>query len=287
MASIDGEVEAGFEAVRKAFELNFERHDELGASFCAYVDGHPVVDLWDKEAIPVRWRLSHQAGVVAVDEPISLEDIIAWDPVIEKIERQAPCWTPGQGVGYHASTYGWLVGELVRRVTGRTIGTFLAEEIAAPLGMQAWLGLPDEQLANLARLKQSWSAESKPDPTDAPATLMARVFANPGVIDPDDLRNLKAERPAGGCVTNGRGLARPACRASRATSLSAAASPSVEAVAAVGAAHRVLEDAPSGLAVALEARERVDGAGRSGGVLRRGDVEDETVDDERPLPLAV
>jgi CubicO group peptidase (beta-lactamase class C family) len=173
----------------------------------------PVAKYWPefaqagKEDIPVRWLLTHQSGVVAVDEPISMDDMVAWDPVIGKIERQAPAFEPGSATGYHASTYGWLVGEVVRRASGRTIGTFFSEEVAGPLGLDAHIGLPESELGRVARLEQSWSSYAKPDPDAAP-TLRSRVFANPGVIDPDDTRNVTAERPAGGGVINGRNLAR-------------------------------------------------------------------------------
>jgi CubicO group peptidase (beta-lactamase class C family) len=173
----------------------------------------PVTSYWPefgqagKDTIPVRWLLTHQSGVVAVDEPISMEDIAAWDPVIHKIERQAPAFTPGTATGYHASTYGWLVGEVVRRVAGRSVGTFFAEEIAEPLGLDAWIGMPSTELTRLATIEQTWNEQTKPS-TMAADTLAARVFANPGVIDPDDERNVTAERPAGGGVTNGRSLAR-------------------------------------------------------------------------------
>jgi CubicO group peptidase (beta-lactamase class C family) len=173
----------------------------------------PVTTYWPefgqagKSDIPVRWLLTHEAGVVAVDELISMDDIAAWDPVIDKLERQAPAFEPGSATGYHASTYGWLVGEVVRRVSGRSLGAFFAEEVVSPLGLDAYIGTPVAELGRLARLEQSWSADTKPA-ADATPTLMTRVFANPGVIDPDDVRNVTAERPAGGGVTNGRSLAR-------------------------------------------------------------------------------
>jgi CubicO group peptidase (beta-lactamase class C family) len=173
----------------------------------------PVASYWPefgqagKDMIPVRWLLTHQSGVVAVDEPISMEDIAAWDPVVHKLERQTPAFTPGTATGYHASTYGWLVGEVVRRAAGLSIGTFFAQEIAAPLELDAWIGMPSSELSRLATIEQTWSEQTRPS-LEAPDTLAGRVFANPGVIDPDDERNVTAERPAGGGVTNGRSLAR-------------------------------------------------------------------------------
>jgi CubicO group peptidase (beta-lactamase class C family) len=110
----------------------------------------PVIRYWPefgaagKEKIPVRWLLSHQAGLPYVDTPVTFEEACAWDPLIRALEVQKPLWTPGTEHLYHAMTYGFLVGEVIRRITGRSLGTFFAEEIAGPLGLSAWIGLPEE-----------------------------------------------------------------------------------------------------------------------------------------------
>lgn len=119
----------------------------------------PVVKYWPefgaagKESILVRWLLSHQAGLPLIDGPLSFEEACAWHPVIRALEAQAPLWRPGTEHVYHSVTFGFLVGELVRRVTGKSLGTFFAEEIAAPLGLRAWIGLPEEQEAHVARVE--------------------------------------------------------------------------------------------------------------------------------------
>ena len=111
----------------------------------------PVVKYWPefgaagKEQIPVRWLLSHQAGLPVVDGPLTFEEACAWHPVIRALEAQKPLWQPGTEHVYHAVTFGFLVGELVRRITGKSLGTFFADEVAAPLGLSAWIGLPEEQ----------------------------------------------------------------------------------------------------------------------------------------------
>ena len=108
----------------------------------------PVARYWPEFAaegkgdLRVRWLLSHQAGLPVVDTPLSLEDACAWEPVIRALERQRPVWQPGTQQSYHAVTYGFLVGEVVRRATGRTLGRFFADEVATPLGLSAWIGLP-------------------------------------------------------------------------------------------------------------------------------------------------
>lgn len=206
--TVDGWVAPGFEAVRQAFEENFE-HGEVGAAYAAYHRGAKVVDLWGgtadvttgrpwdentmvlvysttkgvtamcanrlvqegvldveapvvtywpefaqagKEGITVAHLLSHRAGLAWIDEPMTAEEVFAWDPVIRALEAQVPAWAPGSAHGYHAVTYGWLVGEVVRRVSGRSLGTYLREEIAGPLGADFFIGLPREEMGRPAKL---------------------------------------------------------------------------------------------------------------------------------------
>ncbi|MFI6825519.1 serine hydrolase domain-containing protein [Kribbella sp. NPDC050241] len=119
----------------------------------------PVVDYWPefgaggKDQIPVRLLLSHQSGLPVVDGPLTLEQAYAWDPVIRALEAQKPEWQPGTEHVYHSITYGYLVGELVRRVSGKSLGTFFADEVAGPLGLNAWIGLPEEQEEKVARIE--------------------------------------------------------------------------------------------------------------------------------------
>ena len=118
----------------------------------------PVSQYWPefkaegKEQLPVRWLLSHRAGLPVIDRTLSPEEALAWDPVVEALAAQRPVWEPGTAHGYHALTYGWLVGEVVRRISGVSLGRFFAEEIAAPLGLEFWIGLPGEQEPRVSRL---------------------------------------------------------------------------------------------------------------------------------------
>jgi CubicO group peptidase (beta-lactamase class C family) len=117
----------------------------------------PVAQYWPefaqagKDRIPVRWLLSHQAGLPAVDATLTFEQACAWDPVVRALEVQAPLWEPGTEHVYHAITFGFLVGELIRRVSGKTPGGFFADEVAGPLGLSAWISLPEEHEPNVAR----------------------------------------------------------------------------------------------------------------------------------------
>ncbi|MGH9030375.1 MAG: serine hydrolase domain-containing protein [Acidimicrobiales bacterium] len=125
----------------------------------------PVCEYWPefaqagKEKITVADLLSHRAGLAWVDGTMTVDEMLAWDPVIKALESQAPSWTPRTAHGYHATTYGWLVGEVVRRVSGRSLGTFLRDEIAGPLDADCFVGLPAAQEPRVARLVQFSAAE--------------------------------------------------------------------------------------------------------------------------------
>ncbi|MFJ8912972.1 serine hydrolase domain-containing protein [Amycolatopsis sp. NPDC102389] len=118
----------------------------------------PVARYWPefgdagKEEIPVRWLLSHQAGLPIVDGPLTFEQACAWHPVIRALEAQKPLWKPGTEHVYHSVTYGFLVGEVVRRITGKSLGTFFADEVARPLGLSAWIGLPEKHEHRVSKI---------------------------------------------------------------------------------------------------------------------------------------
>src|SRR5262245_42659289 len=109
----------------------------------------PVAKYWPEFAaggkgeITVTQALSHQAGLPLVEGEYTLEEVLSWDPMVEQLARQEPLWPPGTKHGYHMRTYGWIAGELIRRVTGMTAGAFLRSEIADPLGIDFWIGLPE------------------------------------------------------------------------------------------------------------------------------------------------
>jgi CubicO group peptidase (beta-lactamase class C family) len=127
-----------------------------------------------KGELTVGQMMSHQAGLIGIDAPISFDEIMAVTPVIEALQEQAPLWEPGTAHGYHALTYGWLAGELVRRVDGRRIGQYFADEVAAPLGLDFWIGLPESEEPRVSRL------EVAPPPTDPQVLAMMNMFMGPG-----------------------------------------------------------------------------------------------------------
>ncbi len=197
---------------------------------CAHLLAHrglldvdaPVVTYWPefgqagKEHIPVRWLLSHQAGLPTVDAKLTREEALAWDPVIHALEVQAPYWEPGVADGYHALTYGHLVGEVVRRIDGRSLGTFFHEEFAEPLGLEFWIGLPEEFDARVAPMISMGTADG-PSIEDmlGADSMMVRALTLNGALSGGDLawsanqRDFRAaELPAGNGVANAPSLAR-------------------------------------------------------------------------------
>jgi CubicO group peptidase (beta-lactamase class C family) len=187
----------------------------------------PVAEYWPefkaagKADIPVRWLLCHKAGLPYVDATLTLEEALAWEPMIRALEAQAPVWEPGTAHGYHATTYGWLVGEVVKRISGKSLGTFFHDEFAAPLGLDFWIGLPDEQQARVAPLVQ-WADPADLDPAMAellaqfmgPDTMLGKALGAPSFVFAHAEGGFNnpairaAEIPAANGVTNARSLAR-------------------------------------------------------------------------------
>jgi CubicO group peptidase (beta-lactamase class C family) len=179
----------------------------------------PIADYWpefavnDKERIPLRWVLCHRAGLAAVDGDLTIEDVLAWDPVVAAIAAQAPNWEPGTTHGYHARSYGWITGEVVRRATGRSLGRFLAEEIAAPLGLDFWIGLPDDQQHRCARIIPPDGGIPSLAELLGADSLTARVLSGPSdLFAYDEMWNRPDIRAAEMPSSNGIGSARALAR---------------------------------------------------------------------------
>jgi CubicO group peptidase (beta-lactamase class C family) len=165
-----------------------------------------------KEAITPRMVLGHRAGLPVLDRTPAFEEITEWTPVIRAIEAQEPLWAPGTAYEYHAHVFGFLLGELVRRITGLTPGAYFAREIAGPLGLSCWIGLPTAETGRLARLAE---AEGRP-PMPGPESMLTRMvtmngaFVFPGLDVPhgwNDPALLSAEIPGAGAVSSARSLA--------------------------------------------------------------------------------
>ncbi|OEJ26480.1 esterase [Streptomyces agglomeratus] len=187
----------------------------------------PVATYWPefkangKERVLVRHLLSHRAGVPALDRPLTPAEAIDGVSGPRAVAAQEPAWEPGTDHGYHAQTYSWLIGELVKRVTGRTVGRWIAEEIARPLGLDFWVGLPADEAHRVGRVGPveapppgggTLRLRPKRSVSEAyadPASLTRRAF---GAIDPladeNDPAYRAAELPASGGISTARALAR-------------------------------------------------------------------------------
>ncbi|WP_043635708.1 EstA family serine hydrolase [Nonomuraea candida] len=176
-----------------------------------------VAELWPefgrhgKEAVTVRHVLSHTAGVPGVPLDTTPEDVCDWGRMTAALEEAELWWEPGTKMGYHAYTFGFLVGEIVRRVTGKPISQVLAEDVAGPLGIadELYFGMPEKEHARLARLEDAPMDMSEwgEMPADLPMFKAAPMALMPGA----DLGNrpdyLSADIPAGG-KTSARAIAR-------------------------------------------------------------------------------
>ena len=181
----------------------------------------PVAKYWPefaqagKERLPVRYLLSHQAGLPAVSQPLSTEDMYDWNTMTNALAAQTPWWEPGTKHGYHALTYGWLVGEVIRRISGKSVGSYFRDEVAGPLGLDCHIGLAAQHDARVAPLLPP----AMPSPEQLsmfaqalqnPESMLAKVVLNPPL--PPDVANTRewrgAEIPSANGHTNARALAR-------------------------------------------------------------------------------
>ena len=202
----------------------------------------PVVEYWPefgaegKDQIPVSWLLSHKSGLIDTTATMTHDEMLDWDAVASALAASTPLWEPGTQHGYHAVTYGWLVGEVVRRVSGRSLGQFFADEVAGPLGLDFWIGLPDDQVDRVSKLIPMSPPEGLPimaeegtgpsgegaappglvqmlDLLLGPGNMAGRTLSAPGGAAGDeqiwnDPRTWAAQIPAANGITNAVSLAR-------------------------------------------------------------------------------
>lgn len=157
-----------------------------------------------KADIPVWHLMDHAAGLSGLDEPVTAHDMYDWDKICALLAAQAPWWEPGTASGYHAITQGYLIGEVVRRISGRSLGRFFHEEIASPLNADFFIGVPESEFGRIANLipRADSAASTEADPD----SVAARTFRNPPVDARDSWTDdwRRAEIPA----ANGHGNAR-------------------------------------------------------------------------------
>ncbi|MCU1368050.1 MAG: serine hydrolase, partial [Ilumatobacteraceae bacterium] len=174
----------------------------------------PVATYWPEFAangkadVLVRHLLSHSAGLSGWQEPLTADDLFDWEKCTSLLAAQAPWWEPGTASGYHALTQGYLVGEVVRRVSGASVGTFFASEIAGPLGADFFIGTPASEDHRVAHVipPDIGLAGADPLPHDS---LVYRTFSNPP-LDAAVSQTVpwrRAEIPAAGGHGNARSVA--------------------------------------------------------------------------------
>ncbi len=183
----------------------------------------PVAEYWPgfaqsgKGQIPVTMLLNHQAGLPVLRQPLAQGACYDWDLMVSELAKEEPFWEPGTSTGYHALTFGWLVGEVVRQVSGKSLGTFFQDEVAKPLGLDFWIGLPEHLESRVAPMigpKETLSLNEVVGYPEAekeaakPDTLAALMFNAGGWFEDFDSRAAhSAEIGAGGGISNARGLA--------------------------------------------------------------------------------
>ena len=184
----------------------------------------PVARYWPefaaagKERVTVGQALAHQSGLSAPRADLTEDDIVDWDRVVAALAAQEPLWPPGSGYAYHALTHGWVAGEVIRRVTGQSVGSYFRDLVTGPLGVDAWIGLPDNMAGEAAHLQVSpplsalWAEEAaKPSP-NWPYKAMTLGSALPADLVSEDggfnkQRIRAAEIPGAGGIATAEALA--------------------------------------------------------------------------------
>ncbi|MFI7386017.1 serine hydrolase domain-containing protein [Streptomyces sp. NPDC049813] len=186
----------------------------------------PVAHYWPefkargKENALVRHVLAHRAGVPALDRPLTPAEAADHDRAAAAVAAQAPFWEPGTDHGYHAQTYGWLTGELVRRVTGGSLGTFVAQEIAGPARADLWIGLPAARAHRAGRVGPVAPPAVPGAPRSRPKAALREAYTDPRSLtrrafdtvspapDENDPGYRAAELPGSNGIATADGLAR-------------------------------------------------------------------------------
>jgi CubicO group peptidase (beta-lactamase class C family) len=167
-----------------------------------------------KEQVTVAQLLSHQAGLYTVDGPLTFEEVLDWNTMVSRLANTAPLFPVGSTHGYHAITFGWLAGHLVRLVDGRNIGRFIAEEIATPLGGEIYVGLPAHLEPRVSPINTGWprTATSAPAaPVQLPNKYLVSALSVNGALNVKGGFNREdlhaAEVPGANGIANARSLA--------------------------------------------------------------------------------
>ncbi len=145
-----------------------------------------VAEVWPefaqagKDALTVEQVLSHQAGLCGFTQPMEPALWFDWDAICARLAAMAPLWPPGTASGYHPVTFGYLAGEIFRRVDGRTMGTALREDLAAPLGLDLWIGLPDSEFDRCADVRRPPAMPDLGPLTEVKRAAFLTPWSSPG-----------------------------------------------------------------------------------------------------------
>jgi CubicO group peptidase (beta-lactamase class C family) len=174
--------------------------------------GQRVAEVWPefaqagKAAVTVEQALSHQAGLVGFRERMDPRDWLDWDLICARLAAMAPVWPPGTASGYHPITYGYIAGEIFRRIDGRTIGRALREDVAGPAGLDLWIGLPDAEHGRVCELRRPPATPDLGEVNEATRLAFMTPWSSSGKVDDDAWR--RAEVPAANTHATAEALAR-------------------------------------------------------------------------------
>lgn len=200
---------------------------KAAVALCAHVliaegrlDPHaPVIDYWPefgqagKSGVTVSMLLNHSAGLAALRQPLKPGAYLDWDYMVAALAAETPFWEPGTRNGYHMSTFGWTVGEVVRRVSGQSLGEFFRDRIAGPLQLDFHIGLPDEEHHRVSRVLRWTPKKNDPVSPFTHALLADRdslqylALLNSGGFKTDAPESYRAEFGGGGGIASARGIA--------------------------------------------------------------------------------
>jgi len=167
-----------------------------------------------KEETTVEMILNHSAGLPALRTKVKDGGFLDWDYMVRLIENEKPFWNPGEETGYHMMTTGWLIGELIRRVSGKSLGEFFNNELVQPYGLKYWIGLPeteDERVAEITPFIPS--PDDKPSDfattfRNDPSSMQRLSLTNTGGYDYNAKETYRAELGAIGGIADARSLAK-------------------------------------------------------------------------------
>ena len=128
--------------------------------------------------------LNHSAGLPAFRTRVEEGGFFDWDYMVKLLQDEEPFWIPGEETGYHMMTTGWLIGELVRRVSGKSLGQFFNDEISEPYNLDYWIGLPESEDERVAKV-----VPFKPSPSDKPSGFATAFRTNPNSMQKLSLTN--------------------------------------------------------------------------------------------------